>query len=105
LVYFFQFWYHEPRKIWQTLTLRPTFFSGDDEEKKLQKLSIANIDSLPQLLPRQGDQIGRIFAHWGIVYFGIFKTHIFGPFLNKNRSKPSNFDQTRNGMRFGRLFF
>jgi hypothetical protein len=40
LVHFFLFWYHVPRKIWQTCC------------------SI------------QGDQIGRIFAQWVIVYFG-----------------------------------
>jgi hypothetical protein len=30
--------------------------------------------------PKQGDQIGRIIAHWAIVYFGqVFENYTSGP--------------------------
>jgi hypothetical protein len=61
-----------------------------------------------ELRSAQGDQVGRIFAHWTLLYYGILflKSHFcvtFCYFFHKISCKPSNFDKIRVGLHFGRL--
>jgi hypothetical protein len=56
----------------------------------------------------QGDQIGRIFANWAIVYFGQLYENFrisphFGPFFFSVKLY-IDFDQKWVGLHFGRLF-